>query len=130
MKIREIRAVGLRGATPEGGWSEEIQPDPRNLSPILYPAGPGAQYGFNRSDRITTQPVRNRMRGNLVFKLLDLPRISGAPATTSFRAAFFTQTRNGCDQFNFKDTQRKPKQLALRAGPISSEDELRPQSPE
>lgn len=27
MKITEIRAVGLRGATPEGGWSEEIQPD-------------------------------------------------------------------------------------------------------
>jgi D-galactarolactone cycloisomerase len=24
MKIREIRAVGLRGQTPEGGWSEEI----------------------------------------------------------------------------------------------------------
>ena len=27
MKIKEIVAVGLRGATPEGGWSEEIQPD-------------------------------------------------------------------------------------------------------
>jgi len=27
MKIREIVAAGLRGATPEGGWSEEIQPD-------------------------------------------------------------------------------------------------------
>jgi L-alanine-DL-glutamate epimerase-like enolase superfamily enzyme len=27
MKIREIRAAGLRGATPEGGWSEEIKPD-------------------------------------------------------------------------------------------------------
>ncbi|MBZ0300447.1 MAG: mandelate racemase/muconate lactonizing enzyme family protein [Anaerolineae bacterium] len=27
MKIREIRAVGLRGMTPEGGWSDEIQPD-------------------------------------------------------------------------------------------------------
>ncbi|MEZ4861283.1 MAG: mandelate racemase/muconate lactonizing enzyme family protein [Caldilineaceae bacterium] len=27
MKIREIRAVGLRGASPEGGWSEEIRPD-------------------------------------------------------------------------------------------------------
>lgn len=27
MKIREIRAGGLRGATPEGGWSNEIQPD-------------------------------------------------------------------------------------------------------
>ena len=23
MKIREIRAVGLRGATPEGGWSPD-----------------------------------------------------------------------------------------------------------
>ncbi len=27
MRIKEIRAVGLRGATPEGGWSEEIKPD-------------------------------------------------------------------------------------------------------
>lgn len=27
MKIREIRCAGLRGATPEGGWSNELQPD-------------------------------------------------------------------------------------------------------
>ena len=27
MKIREIQAIGLRGETPEGGWSNEIQPD-------------------------------------------------------------------------------------------------------
>lgn len=27
MKIRDIRAVGLRGATPEGGWSDEIESD-------------------------------------------------------------------------------------------------------
>lgn len=27
MKIRGIRAAGLRGATPEGGWSNELQPD-------------------------------------------------------------------------------------------------------
>lgn len=27
MRIREIRAMGLRGATPEGGWSNELQPD-------------------------------------------------------------------------------------------------------
>lgn len=27
MKIKEIRAVGLRGATPEGGWSDELQSD-------------------------------------------------------------------------------------------------------
>jgi D-galactarolactone cycloisomerase len=27
VKIKEIRAAGLRGATPEGGWTEEIKPD-------------------------------------------------------------------------------------------------------
>ncbi len=27
MKIREIRAIGLRGATPEGGWSDELERD-------------------------------------------------------------------------------------------------------
>src|SRR5919199_3920921 len=27
VKIREIRAAGLRGATPEGGWSNEIRPE-------------------------------------------------------------------------------------------------------
>jgi len=27
MKIREIRAVGLRGGTPEGGWSDELESD-------------------------------------------------------------------------------------------------------
>jgi L-alanine-DL-glutamate epimerase-like enolase superfamily enzyme len=27
MKIREVRAFGLRGRTPEGGWSNELRPD-------------------------------------------------------------------------------------------------------
>ena len=27
MKIKEIKCAGLRGATPEGGWSNELQPD-------------------------------------------------------------------------------------------------------
>ena len=27
MRIREIRVVGLRGATPEGGWSDELEQD-------------------------------------------------------------------------------------------------------
>jgi L-alanine-DL-glutamate epimerase-like enolase superfamily enzyme len=27
MKIREIRAAGLRGATPAGGWTDELRPD-------------------------------------------------------------------------------------------------------
>jgi L-alanine-DL-glutamate epimerase-like enolase superfamily enzyme len=41
MKIREIRAVGLRGATPEGGWSNEIRPDDcvHTLIAVLTDAG-------------------------------------------------------------------------------------------
>ena len=27
MRIRRIEAVGLRGATPKGGWSSELEPD-------------------------------------------------------------------------------------------------------
>src|SRR5258706_13814847 len=27
MRIRAIRCAGLRGATPEGGWSNELKPD-------------------------------------------------------------------------------------------------------
>ena len=27
MRIREVRILGLRGATPEGGWSNELRPD-------------------------------------------------------------------------------------------------------
>ncbi len=27
MKIREVRAAGLRGGTPPGGWSDELRPD-------------------------------------------------------------------------------------------------------
>src|SRR6266516_8189407 len=27
VKIRDIRCAGLRGATPEGGWSNELRPD-------------------------------------------------------------------------------------------------------
>src|SRR6266550_2723247 len=27
MKIREVRCAGLRGATPEGGWTNELRPE-------------------------------------------------------------------------------------------------------
>lgn len=27
MNIREIHAIGLSGATPEGGWTAELQPE-------------------------------------------------------------------------------------------------------
>ena len=42
MKIRDIKAVGLRGATPEGGWTEEIRPDEcvQTLLFVLTDEGP------------------------------------------------------------------------------------------
>ncbi len=42
MKIREIRAYGLRGRTPEGGWSNELQPEDcvHTLIAVLTDEGP------------------------------------------------------------------------------------------
>jgi D-galactarolactone cycloisomerase len=42
MRIREIRAAGLRGSTPEGGWSNEIRPDEcvHTLIAVLTDEGP------------------------------------------------------------------------------------------
>ena len=42
MKIREIRALGLRGGTPEGGWSNELKPDDcvHTLILVLTDEGP------------------------------------------------------------------------------------------
>jgi D-galactarolactone cycloisomerase len=41
MKIRSIRCAGLRGATPEGGWSHELKPDDcvHTLVAVLTDAG-------------------------------------------------------------------------------------------
>jgi L-alanine-DL-glutamate epimerase-like enolase superfamily enzyme len=41
MKIREIRAIGLYGATPEGGWSNELRPEDNvhTLITVLTDAG-------------------------------------------------------------------------------------------
>ena len=42
MKIREIRAAGLRGATPEGGWDDELQQDDcvHTLIAVITDEGP------------------------------------------------------------------------------------------
>jgi D-galactarolactone cycloisomerase len=42
MKIREIRTYGLRGRTPEGGWSNELQPEDcvHTLIAVLTDEGP------------------------------------------------------------------------------------------
>lgn len=42
MKIREIRAAGLRGATPEGGWSDELKQEDcvHTLIAVITDEGP------------------------------------------------------------------------------------------
>jgi L-alanine-DL-glutamate epimerase-like enolase superfamily enzyme len=42
MRIREVRAAGLRGATPEGGWNEELQQDDcvHTLVAVITDEGP------------------------------------------------------------------------------------------
>lgn len=42
MKIRDIRAFGLRGRTPEGGWSNELQPEDcvHTIIAVLTDEGP------------------------------------------------------------------------------------------
>ncbi|MDX2153404.1 MAG: mandelate racemase/muconate lactonizing enzyme family protein [Bryobacteraceae bacterium] len=42
MKIREIRAVGLRGRTPEGGWSNELRPEDCVHTLVAVLTGDGA----------------------------------------------------------------------------------------
>ena len=41
MKIRHIHAFGLRGGTPEGGWSDELRPEDCVHTLIAVVAGDG-----------------------------------------------------------------------------------------
>ena len=53
MRIREIRAVGLRGATPEGGWGEELVQEDcvHTLVAVVTDGGPvGLGSVFTRDD--------------------------------------------------------------------------------
>ncbi|HMQ33471.1 MAG TPA: mandelate racemase/muconate lactonizing enzyme family protein [Chloroflexaceae bacterium] len=54
MKIREIRAFGLRGGTPEGGWSNELSPDDcvHTLVVVRSDEGPVGVGSVFTSDRL------------------------------------------------------------------------------
>jgi D-galactarolactone cycloisomerase len=41
LRIREIRVVGLRGGTPEGGWSSELDPDDNVHTLVVVDTGEG-----------------------------------------------------------------------------------------
>ncbi len=55
MRIREIRAVGLYGATPEGGWSQELRPEDsvHTLVAVVTEEGPvGYGSSFTNVDLV------------------------------------------------------------------------------
>ncbi len=55
MKIHEIRAVGLRGGTPEGGWSDELEQEDcvHTLVAVLTDEGPyGVGSVFTNDDLV------------------------------------------------------------------------------
>jgi len=54
MKIREIRAAGLRGATPEGGWNEELQQEDcvHTLVAVITDEGPVGLGSVFTSDEL------------------------------------------------------------------------------
>ena len=54
MKIREIRAAGLRGATPEGGWNDELQQEDcvHTLVAVITDEGPVGLGSVFTSDEL------------------------------------------------------------------------------
>jgi L-alanine-DL-glutamate epimerase-like enolase superfamily enzyme len=102
MKIREIRAVGLRGATPEGGWSNEIQPDDcvHTLIAVLTDAGVtgfGSVYTSDHLVRGALQHLEPLYRGELA---LEPERVSEKLHQHTFwlgRGGAITHTISGID---------------------------------
>ncbi len=102
MNIREIRAVGLRGATPEGGWSSEIQPDDcvHTLIAVLTDAGVtglGSVYTSDHLVRGALHHLEPLYRGELA---LEPERVSEKLHQHTFwlgRGGAITHTISGID---------------------------------
>jgi len=102
MKIREIRAVGLRGATPEGGWSNEIRPDDcvHTLIAVLTDQGLigyGSVYTSDHLVRGALQVLEPLYRGEVA---LEPERVSEKLHQHTFwlgRGGAITHTISGID---------------------------------
>ena len=102
MRIREIRAVGLRGATPKGGWSNEIQPDDcvHTLIAVLTDqdvTGVGSVYTSDHLVRGALQHLEPLYRGELA---LEPERVSEKLHQHTFwlgRGGAITHTISGID---------------------------------
>jgi len=60
MRIREVRALGLRGGTPEGGWSNELRPDDciHTLIAVVTDEGPIGWGSVFTSDHLVNASLR------------------------------------------------------------------------
>jgi L-alanine-DL-glutamate epimerase-like enolase superfamily enzyme len=102
MKIREIRAAGLRGATPEGGWDEELRPDDcvHTLIAVLTDAGPvglGSVFTSERLVRAALALLEPLYRGE---NALEPERVSEKLHQNTFwlgRGGSVTHTISGID---------------------------------
>lgn len=102
MKIRDIRAVGLHGATPEGGWSNEIRPDDcvHTLIAVLTDAGVTGYGSVFTSDQLVRgalQALEPLYRGETA---LEPERVSEKLHQHTFwlgRGGAITHTISGID---------------------------------
>jgi hypothetical protein len=52
MKIRDIHAIGLSGATPEGGWTTELQPEDSVHTLVLRATGVSTTPKFDHIEDV------------------------------------------------------------------------------
>ena len=102
MKIREIRAAGLRGATPEGGWDEELQRDDcvHTLLAVITDEGPiglGSAFTSDHLVRAALALLEPLYRGE---NALEPERVSEKLHQNTFwlgRGGSVTHTISGID---------------------------------
>ena len=102
MKIREIRCAGLRGATPEGGWSNELRPEDCVHTLIAVhtdegPIGLGSVFSNDQLVRAALQVLEPLYRGE---NALEPERVSEKLHQHTFwlgRGGSITHTIGGID---------------------------------
>lgn len=102
MKIREIRAFGLRGATPEGGWSNELRPDDcvHTLVVVRTDEGPVGLGSVFTSDHLVQAALRVLAPLYLGEAALEPERVSEKLHQHTFwqgRGGSLTHTISGID---------------------------------
>lgn len=102
MKIREVRAYGLRGRTPEGGWSNELQPEDcvHTIIAVLTEEGPigwGSVFTSEALVKASLETLRPLLAGE---HALEPERVSEKLHQHTFwlgRGGAITHTISGID---------------------------------